>query len=69
MTGLLSQNAVALWYLLASVLFILALKGLSHPRTARQGNRFGNVSGQRGGRPQGQGRGQKQGGQGRKRGR
>jgi NAD(P) transhydrogenase subunit beta len=36
-----SANAVALWYLAASVLFILALKGLSHPLTARRGNRFG----------------------------
>ena len=38
---MLSANAVALWYLAASVLFILALKGLSHPQTARRGNRFG----------------------------
>jgi H+-translocating NAD(P) transhydrogenase subunit beta len=38
-----SANAIALWYLLASVLFILALKGLSHPLTARRGNRFGIV--------------------------
>ncbi len=36
-----SANAIALWYLLASVLFILALKGLSHPLSARRGNRFG----------------------------
>jgi NAD(P) transhydrogenase subunit beta len=38
---MLSANAVALWYLAASVLFILALKGLSHPLTARRGNTFG----------------------------
>jgi len=38
-----SANAIALWYLLASVLFILALKGLSHPLTARRGNRFGII--------------------------
>jgi NAD(P) transhydrogenase subunit beta len=38
---LLSPNQVALLYLVASVLFILALKGLSHPLSARQGNRFG----------------------------
>jgi H+-translocating NAD(P) transhydrogenase subunit beta len=38
-----SANALALWYLFASVLFILALKGLSHPLTARRGNRFGMV--------------------------
>ena len=36
-----SANQVALSYLVASVLFILALKGLSHPLTARRGNRFG----------------------------
>jgi NAD(P) transhydrogenase subunit beta len=36
-----SANLVALSYLVASVLFILALKGLSHPVTARRGNRFG----------------------------
>ena len=36
-----SPNQVALWYLAASVLFILALKGLSHPLSARRGNRFG----------------------------
>jgi NAD(P) transhydrogenase subunit beta len=38
-----SANAIALWYLFASVLFILALKGLSHPLTARRGNRFGMI--------------------------
>jgi NAD(P) transhydrogenase subunit beta len=38
---MLSANQVALWYLAASVLFILALKGLSHPQSARRGNRFG----------------------------
>jgi NAD(P) transhydrogenase subunit beta len=36
-----SPNVVALLYLGASVLFILALKGLSHPLTARRGNLFG----------------------------
>jgi NAD(P) transhydrogenase subunit beta len=30
-------------YLVASVLFILALRGLSHPETSRQGNMFGMV--------------------------
>jgi len=40
-TDLLSPNQVALAYLVASVLFILALKGLSHPTSARRGNRFG----------------------------
>jgi H+-translocating NAD(P) transhydrogenase subunit beta len=34
-------NVVALLYLTASVFFILALKGLSHPLTARRGNLFG----------------------------
>jgi len=38
-----SVNSVALLYLIASVLFILALKGLSHPDTARRGNLFGIV--------------------------
>ena len=38
-----SPNQVALAYLIASVLFILALKGLSHPETARRGNVFGMV--------------------------
>src|SRR5215472_10843945 len=36
-----SANLVALWYLVASVCFILALKGLSSPETARRGNAFG----------------------------
>jgi H+-translocating NAD(P) transhydrogenase subunit beta len=36
-----SANVVALWYLVASICFILALKGLSHPETARRGNYFG----------------------------
>ena len=38
-----SSNQVALAYLVASVLFILALKGLSHPETARRGNLFGMI--------------------------
>ena len=40
---LLSAKTVALLYLVASVFFILALKGLSHPQSARQGNRFGII--------------------------
>ena len=36
-----SANSVALAYLTAAVLFILALKGLSSPVTARRGNLFG----------------------------
>jgi NAD(P) transhydrogenase subunit beta len=38
-----TANQIALWYLVASVLFILALKGLSHPETARRGNLFGMI--------------------------
>ncbi|HEY9897971.1 MAG TPA: NAD(P)(+) transhydrogenase (Re/Si-specific) subunit beta [Pantanalinema sp.] len=36
-----SMNLVTLLYLVASVCFIQALKGLSHPTTARRGNVFG----------------------------
>ncbi len=36
-----SMNLVTLLYLIASVCFIQALKGLSHPATARRGNAFG----------------------------
>jgi len=42
-TQVMSSNQVALLYLVASVLFILALKGLSHPLSARKGNRFGII--------------------------
>ncbi len=38
-----SANQLALWYLAASVLFILALKGLSSPVSARRGNLFGMI--------------------------
>jgi NAD(P) transhydrogenase subunit beta len=38
-----SANQTAISYLIASVLFILALKGLSHPRSARRGNLFGMI--------------------------
>jgi NAD(P) transhydrogenase subunit beta len=38
-----SMNLVTLLYLIASVCFIQALKGLSHPSTARRGNTFGIV--------------------------
>jgi NAD(P) transhydrogenase subunit beta len=38
-----SANLVAFWYLVASVCFIFALKGLSHPSTARRGNLFGMI--------------------------
>src|SRR5258705_7145005 len=36
-------NLVALLYLVAGVLFILALRGLSSPETSRQGNLFGMI--------------------------
>ena len=39
----LSMNLVTLLYLVASVCFIQALKGLSHPTTSRTGNVFGMV--------------------------
>ena len=38
-----SADLVALLYLLAAVLFILALRGLSNPETSRRGNLFGVV--------------------------
>jgi len=36
-----SMNLIALLYLVASVFFIQALKGLSHPTTSIRGNLFG----------------------------
>ncbi|EHK70661.1 NAD(P) transhydrogenase, beta subunit [Pseudomonas psychrotolerans L19] len=36
-----SMNLITLLYLVASVCFIQALKGLSHPTTSRRGNAFG----------------------------
>ncbi len=38
-----SQDLTELLYLIAAVLFILALRGLSHPDTSRRGNLFGMV--------------------------
>jgi NAD(P) transhydrogenase subunit beta len=38
-----SANQLALWYLVAAVSFILALKGLSSPPTARRGNLYGMI--------------------------
>lgn len=38
-----SASFSAVLYLVAAVLFILALRGLSNPETARQGNRFGMI--------------------------
>jgi H+-translocating NAD(P) transhydrogenase subunit beta len=37
------QNLASLLYLVSGVLFILALRGLSHPTTSRQGNLYGMV--------------------------
>ena len=36
-------NIAAILYLIAGILFILALRGLSSPATSRQGNRFGMI--------------------------
>ncbi len=36
-------NFAALFYLISSVCFITALKGLSHPETSRRGNQFGMI--------------------------
>ncbi len=36
-----SANLVALLYLVSGILFILALRGLSHPETSRTGNMYG----------------------------
>ena len=38
-----SANLSAIFYLISGVLFILALKGLSSPKTSRQGNVFGII--------------------------
>ncbi len=38
-----SPNFAAFLYLISGVLFILALRGLSHPSTSRKGNTFGMV--------------------------
>ena len=36
-----SANISALLYLVSGVLFIMALKGLSHPESSRRGNFYG----------------------------
>ncbi|HUS56143.1 MAG TPA: NAD(P)(+) transhydrogenase (Re/Si-specific) subunit beta [Thermohalobaculum sp.] len=36
-------DLAAFAYLIAGILFIMALRGLSHPTTSRQGNRFGMI--------------------------
>ena len=38
-----SASLTSLAYLVSAVLFILALRGLSHPSTSRDGNRFGMI--------------------------
>lgn len=38
-----SENFAAFLYLVSGILFILALRGLSHPTTSRQGNMFGMI--------------------------
>ena len=38
-----SANMVAVLYLLSALLFIFALRGLSHPESSRLGNIFGIV--------------------------
>lgn len=38
-----SMNLITICYLIASVCFIQALKGLSHPTTSRRGNLFGMI--------------------------
>ncbi|TNF53659.1 MAG: NAD synthetase, partial [Gammaproteobacteria bacterium] len=39
----LSVNHQALAYLVSAILFIFALKGLTHPSTARRGNLYGMI--------------------------
>ena len=38
-----SANIANVLYLVSGVLFILALRGLSHPTTSRQGNLYGMI--------------------------
>lgn len=38
-----AANLAALLYVVSGVLFIMALRGLSHPTTSRQGNRYGMI--------------------------
>ena len=40
---MINANIAALLYLVAGVLFILALRGLSHPASSRRGNLFGMI--------------------------
>ncbi|TJV02989.1 MAG: NAD synthetase, partial [Mesorhizobium sp.] len=36
-------NLASFLYLVSGILFILALRGLSHPTTSRQGNLYGMI--------------------------
>ena len=38
-----SENLASFLYLVSGVLFIMALRGLSHPTTSRQGNMYGMI--------------------------
>jgi len=38
-----NANFAAFLYLVSGVLFIMALRGLSHPTTSRQGNLYGMI--------------------------
>src|SRR5690606_9931846 len=38
-----SENLASFLYLVSGVLFIMALRGLSHPTTSRQGNLYGMI--------------------------
>ena len=38
-----NADIVAVLYLVSGVLFILALRGLSHPTTSKAGNRYGMI--------------------------
>ena len=40
---MIDANIAALLYLVSGILFILALRGLSHPSSSRQGNLFGMI--------------------------
>ena len=37
------STLTSLLYLISAVLFIMALRGLSHPETARRGNLYGMI--------------------------
>ena len=38
-----NANVASFLYLVSGILFILALRGLSHPTTSRQGNTYGMI--------------------------